>query len=125
MSSKVPKMVKKFGRAHDKLSRKLNLPGFKYFLLQHDGLTENFTELMVLDKTHHEYSAWRRQMKIKTARLDSTFRINLYKASAVAIGTGPYDIFIIEKEDVVAPDGHRPWWEYFVTRTGEVYTPAP
>ena len=123
MASKVDKVVKKMGKAFDKMRKKLLTDGWKYFLLAESGATNKFTVLLEIDKTYHNYSDFREAMHVKTGRLDSTFITAFNGAGAIAMGSDPFFIYDIEARDKMEPTVEKPFYHLYAVRTGKIFTP--
>lgn len=61
-------------------------------------------------------------MDLQIATEDSSIVTAIKKCSDMAIDGFIYQI---DDRDKMPPDGDRPWWDLFGTKTGEVFTPSP
>lgn len=122
--SKVPKIVRKKGKEFRKKRLKLTLDGTRYILLENRGKTNSFDVLLeVTDHSLHEWSNFRGQTRVATARLDEDFVNAIITATDIAIGVGPnFPVYEIDQRDKMPPDGERPWWEFYCSLSRARFT---
>lgn len=119
MASLNSKIIRLKAKEFNKLRQKKLPNGITYYLLTKTGRTNSFTWEFTVKDCYHLYDKYREQTKMMVATEDIAFANAIHIASDVAIGGYVYEI---AKRDVSPPDGNRPWWEVFCTKSGQIYT---
>jgi hypothetical protein len=115
MASKLPKVVKKYAKAFDKLRKKTDLEGIHYVLLKNEGMSGNLVKIAEIYGCDREYDDYRMQTNIRWATMSDEDQANLFQASDIGIGVDSLLVYSIEKESMAAPDLKRPWWDIYCT----------
>lgn len=120
MANKVNKLVKKYGKSFDKIRKKLEEEGIRYFLLKNDGRNGEYAKIAEITNCTKKYDFFRQQTNIRWATTNQQDYENLFQASDIGIGTESLLIYSIVREDLVPPDGFRPWWDIYCNITDGV-----
>jgi hypothetical protein len=121
MASLSDKLVRLKAKELNKLRSKLLPSGVTGFLLKKQGFNKNtYIEIFELVNWYYDFVAFREQTRISVATTDLVFTEAIGIASDLSIRGYCYEI---NKRDIKPPDGNRPWWEIFATKTGDTYAP--
>lgn len=118
MGNLVAKEVSLHAKKFNKLRSKLLPVGVTSKLLSKDGFTENYLELFDVANWYYTHNTYTKETTITIATLDDVFREKFQIASDITIGQ---DVYEINKRDSRSPDGNKPYWQVYCTKTEFLY----
>ena len=115
-SSVVYKLITVRAKVFDKKRRKLLLPASTLWLVKNSPTSGYQLLEEITSGWFVVYDRYRNLLRIQVARHEFT---NLPKGAKWVYNR---NVFSFSDGDTIKPDARRPFWEFFVTNTGETFT---
>lgn len=119
MSSLVPLIIKLKALEFNKKREFLSPQGSYAWLLEKAGMTGDFTRTFIITDWFYNFNDFRNKIHIHVATNETPFISALNQATDVTVNGYVYEI---DKRDIVPPDGKRPWWQFYGSKTIDTFT---
>lgn len=121
MANLSSKIIKLKAKEYNK-KRKLLCPANSYaWLLTKKGFEPgDYNKIFELDNWYYKWNDYKGKLHIYVATESTDFRNALEIASDITVNGFVYEI---DKRDVIPPDGTKPWWEFYVIKGLDTFTP--